>query len=618
VISDSTAPRPGRIAELFGIDLRTLALFRFALGSVLLWNLCRLYPDLAAFYTDAGVMPRAWMIEADSIHRLSLYFLNGSLGYAGLLLTLQAIAAAMLALGWHTRIASIVSFVLWGSLVNRNTLVLIGGDILIACLLFWAMFLPLAARFSVDAALARNPPPRENLHLSWASAGLLLQVMSVYFYSAILKSDPEWVPDYTAVYYTLQLDRYATPLGQWLLGFPLLLKGLSFFVWWLELLGPLLIFSPWFMRPLRFVIMASFMLMHIGFIFCLEIGHFPYVSLSSLTTFLGGWFWDGLDRRHRRLHPRTPTIYYDRDCGFCLKLCLLFRQFLVLPRVGIEPAQGHDRAGPLLSEHYSWVVIDGEDRAHLKWPAFVALLRYSPLFGGLDPLMRARIWLRPGNAVYDWVGRQRGAFGRLTGALLPFREVRWELGPRWQRVAAIFIVAVAGWNLTTIHALPPQTFSLLSPVLRNLRIDQYWNMFAPSPLKDDGWMVVLGTLADGSEIDLLHPDRDTPAFTKPHQYSQTHENVRWHTYRGRLYDLEFAGHRPYFAKYLCRSWNRDKIGDSPLRDRRLLRFQILYFVERTLPDYQAPDVRREVLWSHECFPRSESPEKKSSERSDRL
>ena len=612
--------RHPRLALLFGIDLRTLALFRFALGSVIFYVLCSRFGDLTAFFTDFGASPRSWIIDTDSHNRISFHFLNGSVWFTALLVGAQAVFALMFALGWRTRLAAIVTFVLWGSLTNRNPMILIGGDILICCLMFWAMFLPLSSRFSVDAALANNPPPKHNPHVSWASLGLLLQVMSVYFYSAILKSGVEWWPDYTAVYYALSLDRYATPLGLWLLQFPLLLKGLTFFVFWLEALGPLLIFIPWLTHPVRFLIMLLFMGMHIGFILCLELGHFPYVSLSSLTVFLGGWFWDWLGRRDEAKNPGTLKIYYDRDCGFCLKTALLFQQFLILPRAQLAPAQDTPRAKTLLEANYSWVVIDTDDQAHLKWPAFTILLKRSPLFGWLWRLARLDVLVKPGNAAYDFVGRHRGAFGKLSGALLPMREVRWEVSSGWQRVAGVFVLLVFLWNCATIARpleryfgpmptvvqLADKTFAMLAPPMRMLRIDQLWNMFAPFPLKDDGWMVIPGELADGSEVDLLHPERTTVSYDKPHHLSQTHENIRWNTYRGRLWEREFSQHRLYYGKYLCRSWNQDKLFDN--RDKRLMNFKIIYMVERTLPDYRTPQIEQQILWRHECFgkPKSEA------------
>jgi uncharacterized membrane protein YphA (DoxX/SURF4 family)/predicted DCC family thiol-disulfide oxidoreductase YuxK len=596
--NDFTSRHP-RLAELFGIDLRSLALFRFTLRLVLFIVLLRDFADLRAFYADPGVMPRAWAIEFDSVNRLSLYFLNGQTWFVAALLTIQSVFALMFMLGWRTRLAAIVSFFMWASLINRNTLVLIGGDLLMCCLLFWAMFLPLGARYSVDAATASNPPPADNRHLSWASLGMLLQVVSVYFFSALLKTGVEWRPEYTGVYYALSLDRYATPLGQWLLNFPELLRGLSFFVWWLELLGPLLIFVPVFTKQVRVLLVFCFMAMHVGFKLCLELGHFPYVSLASWAVFWGGWIWDALAVRQQRRDPGLLRIYYDRDCGFCLKMCLLLQQFLILPRAQIAPAQDTPRAKALLEANYSWVVIDGDNQAHMKWPAYAVLLKHSPLFGWLWPLARAQALVKPGNAVYDWVGRHRGAFGRISGALLPLREVRYEVSRNWQRVAGVFIVAVFCWNLATVNALPSSTFTALAPVIRMLRIDQLWNMFAPFPLKEDGWFVIPAKLADGSEIDLLHPDRGAPDYSKPRHYSQEHENIRWHTYRGHMWEAGYATQRLYYGKYLCREWNKDKL-DNPTR--RLMTFKLIYMLERTPPPGMATQVEQVVLWRHECFP----------------
>jgi predicted DCC family thiol-disulfide oxidoreductase YuxK len=591
-----------RLAEVVGIDLRTLALLRFALGTVLFCTLLQGFGDLRAFWTDFGVLPRAWLVEFEPAHRISLYLAGGQTWFVAALLTVQCALALMLALGWRTRLVTVLSFVLWGSLLNRNPLIVIGGDLLITCLLFWAMFLPLGARFSVDAAVAENPPPERNLHVSWASLGLLLQVMCVYFFSALLKSGREWVPEYTAVYYALSLDRHVLPIGKLINEWLPLTKLLSIYVWWLELLGPILIFSPFFLRPLRFGLMLAFMLMHVGFLLCLELGHFPYVSLTSLTIFCGGWVWDALDARHQRRHPSPPRIYYDRDCGFCLKSCLLFRQFLILPRVPIAPAQDTPRARTLMDANYSWVVIDGDEQAYLKWPAFTILVRHSPLLGWLWPLLRLPRLEKPGNAVYDFVARHRGAFGTVSGALLPWRAVRWEVGTLWQRVAAVFVVLLLIWNLHTVGMPPHASYAALTPLFRAIRIDQLWNMFAPFPLKEDGWLVIPGRLADGTEVDVLDPRHDgPPSFDKPALYSQDHGGIRWLTYRGRMWEGQYANQRLYYGKYLCRSWNADTLDDGA-RERRLMSFRMIYMLETTPPPGTAPSVEQRVLWRHECFP----------------
>jgi len=593
-----------RIAEIIGIDLRTLALFRVALGTVLFCNLLLALCDLQALWTDLGIMPRTWLIEAESSARWSLHLVSGQSWFIGALLIVQAICALMYALGWRTRLVNVLSFVLWASLINRNPMVLIGGDILMCCLLFWSMFLPVGARFSVDAAVASNPPPNNPLHVSPASLGLLIQVMSVYFFSAILKNAPEWTTDLTGVYYALSLDRHVLPLGKLLNEYLPLTKLLSAYVWWLELLGPILIFTPFLQRPVRMLLMLGFMLMHVGFLLCLELGHFPYVSLSSLTVFLGGWVWDTLDRRNQRQHPGTLRIYYDKDCGFCLKVCRLFQQFLILPRTQLAPAQDTPRARALLEANNSWVVIDPEESAHLKWPAFAVLLKHSPLWGWLWPLARRAGMVAVGNRAYDLVARHRPTLSNVTAAILPTRSVQWELGRGWQWLVALLVVSVFIWNLHTVHWLPQKTYALMTPTFRILRIDQFWNMFAPFPLKEDGWMVIPATLADGTEVDLLHPDRGPPSYDKPELSSQDQGNIRWLTYRGRLWEAQYSRHRMYYGKYLCRSWNADKLEGAEARSKRLMAFKIIYMLERTPPPGEAAKVEQVVLWRHECFPGS--------------
>ena len=198
----------------------------------------------------------------------------------------------------------------------------------------------------------------------------------------------------------------------------------------------------------------------------------------------------------------------------------------------------------------------------------------------------------------------------MTATLLPTRAVQWELGRHWQRLAALLVAAVLVWNLHSVHWLPQKTYALMTPTFRVLRIDQFWNMFAPFPLKEDGWMVIPGTLADGTELDVLHPDRGAPSYEKPALYSQDQSNIRWLTYRGRLWEAQYSRHRMYYGKYLCRSWNADKLDDQEARSKRLMAFKIVYMLERTPPPGEAAKVEQVVLWRHECFPgtsRSEVP-----------
>ncbi|MGH8442976.1 MAG: hypothetical protein ACRETF_08765 [Nevskiaceae bacterium] len=508
-----------RLPELFGIDLRTLALFRVMLAGVTAFDLLRRLADVRDFYTDFGVMPRAWLAQTGESWRLSLHLANGETWFQSTVIAAQALLALMVLAGYRTRIAAVLTFVLLGSLHNRNPMILGGGDHLMLCLWFWALFLPIHARWSVDAALSTRPPPESDRHLSWASAALTLQVL-------------------------------------------------------------------------------YFMLMHIALLLDFKLGHFRWASLTALTVLLGnaGWNWAA----RRADHGRHLKIYYDEGCGFCLKSCLLMRHFLALPRTEVLPAQGSSRASALMQAQYTWVVIDGEDVAHTRWNAGVALLRHSLLFGWTWRLAKLRLWERPGNAVYDWVARHRGALGVLTAWLLPERAVTFESGRGAQRTAAAMLFVVLSWNLASIGALPAAVAEVEAPLIRILRLDQAWNMFAVQ--RDDGWFVVPGKREDGAEVDLLRPNEPL-SYAGPEHASVTHETpIRWRTYRNRIWDPQFAIHRQEYARFLCRDWN---LRAAP--GQRVLSLKIVYMLERPLPPGQTPTVEQRVIWRHDCAPPGEAP-----------
>ena len=140
-IDDGAARHQGRWVALISLDLRSLALFRVCLGLILLADLGIRAGDLHPHYTDAGVL------RADEIALL---------------------------VGFYTRAATFLSFVLLLSLHNRNPLVLHGGDSLLRLLLFWSLLLPLGACWSLDRRLGLEPPPPGDAAASAATAGFAL------------------------------------------------------------------------------------------------------------------------------------------------------------------------------------------------------------------------------------------------------------------------------------------------------------------------------------------------------------------------------------------------------------------------------------------------------------
>ncbi|HEX4475308.1 MAG TPA: HTTM domain-containing protein [Polyangiaceae bacterium] len=289
---------------MFGLDARSLSLFRVGLAVVVLGDLAVRACDLRTFYSDDGVLPRALVVE-----RLwhpgyfSLHLASGAVWFEGLLFVVAAAFAVCLAVGYRTRVATIASWALLVSLQNRNPEVLSSADVLLRVLLFWAMFLPLGARASLDARRGAfdEDSSRDDLVASAGTVALLVQTASVYVFAGLMKLEDGTWRDGTGLVYAIRAPEFATWLSLHASGDVAFWSGVGRVVPYVEILGPLLLLSP--IRPalckgLAVVIFFSF---HLGIALFMSIGIFAPVSLVMWLAFVPSTAWDRLafawDRR---------------------------------------------------------------------------------------------------------------------------------------------------------------------------------------------------------------------------------------------------------------------------------------------------------------------------------
>src|SRR5205085_8870461 len=130
-------------------------------------------------YTDAGVLPRSALLGQQGVLEgwtLSVNVIDGGVAFQAGVFVAAGLAALAMLVGWYTRLATIVLWVLVVSIEWRNPLLGGGGEILLRLLLFWAMFLPLDAWWSVDRARRREAPQPAVRVLSVPTAALFLQI----------------------------------------------------------------------------------------------------------------------------------------------------------------------------------------------------------------------------------------------------------------------------------------------------------------------------------------------------------------------------------------------------------------------------------------------------------
>ena len=283
----------------FGVDVRSLAALRVGIAAILLADLALRARHLGAHYGDLGILPRS------EVRYFSLHALNGSPVWIGILFALAAAFAALLLVGWRTRLATAASWVLLVSLHLRNPYLCDSGDRLLALLLFWGLFLPLGARASVDAIRGRAGRVPDVV-LSPAGAALLFQVAFVYVFSALIKDKTAWLVSGDALYYALSVDMVTTAAGRSLLDSPGLLRFASRATFLLELIGPLFCFVPVRAAAFRTVVPLVFIAFHILLAVLLDIGLFPYVCMAAWLAFLPPAFWERIARQRVTKERRVP------------------------------------------------------------------------------------------------------------------------------------------------------------------------------------------------------------------------------------------------------------------------------------------------------------------------
>ena len=313
-VTDTLDRAAGAIEQRFEIDLRALAAFRIAVGTLLIVDLLLRSRSLTAFYTDNGVLPReALFSDYSSVY--SLHAISGEAWAQILLFFVAGVFAFAVLVGYRTRLATIVSWLLLISLHVRNPMILNGGDIMLRMLLLCGVFLPLGERWSIDARRIE----RDRVTVSSVGTmAVLTQVLLMYATNAIHKSRSDAWMSGNAVVEIFQADQFTILLGNAIADQVPLLRAFTHLWMVLILLSPLLIVLVGYRRA---VFASLFVSMHLGMFVTIQVGLFPLISVAGLLLFYPSAVWDDLTAIATRVGI-TPRLH-----GGLIRLQRDFPQF---------------------------------------------------------------------------------------------------------------------------------------------------------------------------------------------------------------------------------------------------------------------------------------------------
>lgn len=310
------------LRSVFGLDLRSLAAMRIGLAGVVLTDLAIRFSDFDAMYSSDGFAPVELVRESQRIPVWSLHLLSGNNAWQLTLFAMATIIALALFVGYRTRLAVIASWILLTSLQMRLPLALNAGDTLLRVALFWSMFLPLGAVWSMDALRqkrrrdqsSRSPAASPlatyaNPFISAASFALLVQLALVYWFAGWAKWNDAWLHE-DALANVFKFGLYGLPLGAALGDYPMLTVAISRATVWFELIGPLLLFIPWQTARLRMVAFVGFVLLHVGIAVTMTVGLFSYAAIAVWMATLPSEFWNHWPALHleRAADGREPEL----------------------------------------------------------------------------------------------------------------------------------------------------------------------------------------------------------------------------------------------------------------------------------------------------------------------
>jgi len=193
----------GGWSAVFGCTYEGIALFRIVVGILLTSELILRFRFLHVFYTDEGTMPLRLLVpKIDDLYRFVCYHCHfETLLEQQILLGIQVAVSICFTIGYYTKVTSILSFYMYTSLILRCTWLYFILDRYFYYLLFYAMFLPLNHKWSLDNYLEEKNKKKDQsnddnsssfLFVNPATVAMKLLVLWIYLDAGVNKYlDPQ-------------------------------------------------------------------------------------------------------------------------------------------------------------------------------------------------------------------------------------------------------------------------------------------------------------------------------------------------------------------------------------------------------------------------------------------
>jgi hypothetical protein len=549
--------------EIYGtFDHRSLGLARLYLGVLLLHDLVRRLPDISTWYSNEGILPNHIVLwRPHSEYMFSFFFAASRTGEAAVMFALCAAVFVVFLVGYRTRLTKFLAFACMVSMAYRLAFLENGGDIALKVLFAWMLFMPLGARFSVDAVkeslAARRERTAEELNdelpkrdptkhpvASLAFFALLLQLAVIYYFNAVNKRGWTWHRG-SAVHYVLYQERMIT----W---FSLLIRDhlpfrlthmLTIGTLALEYTAPVLILTPFRWRKARHLAVVLLPLMHLGFASCLNLGQFSFNMVGYFPLLLTSQDWEALGRAFGPGPMRARTVHVRESSPLAFAWARLLSRLDSFKRLKFAALAADPPDGA------SWCVEDpATGRRSTGAAAFAECVAALPCGRPVAWLVGLRPFLAMADRFGGLLDRKEAAVARwlrLSGAAARLRESSGPSPARlWLRRrfafmrefgVVVLLVCCTSQLLVENNAIPkrlklPQP-KWMTQVVWYPRLTQGWQMFSPDAPTGERLLYVDATTFGGRHVDPLNEAASRVAsLPLDHIPPHLEQDEWWHDY----------------------------------------------------------------------------------------
>jgi hypothetical protein len=257
----------------------TLGLVRIAFGIlVFLWSL-ELGQDLYDRFGSQGFLPQSPSRQF-LFTIFEIYQSNNALLIGWFVLIISSLA---LIVGWHSRLAAVVVFVLILSFERRNPWIFNGGDALIRMESLFMVLAPCGAALSMDQRRRTGSFFSAQDKQLWVLRLMQVQVSVIYLSTVVAKLRGDTWQDGTAVSYALRLkDMLLLPTPSWLATTPVLAQALTWGTLLTELAIGLLVWN----KRWRLPVLLAGVVLHLSIMLTIAIGFFSFAMYVLYLAFV--------------------------------------------------------------------------------------------------------------------------------------------------------------------------------------------------------------------------------------------------------------------------------------------------------------------------------------------